>query len=282
MKFGRGYFHSTYEFKKLKWSVNHCLESYIGLPQWRSLEWRDSFYPKDARAKNLLKLYSQRLKCVEVSSTFYSQVSSERIKQWCEETPDNFKFLPKWPQEITHHQKLKTPPQTVSSFIESMRSFNSKLGTTLLQLPQDFSTECKSTLFHFLELIPTDFPLSIEFRHESWFHNESISDKLFHYLSTKKISMVCSDTPARRDVFHYSFPSHNTVIRFVSDHNKTNDQQRLEKWRQQIEDSQYKGNLYFIIHKPDNISTPDLIEYLSPETTGRIHELNQGAQLGLL
>ena len=44
---------------------------------------------------------------VEIDSTFYNIPSELMVKNWNRRTPDNFRFLAKFPKIITHEKKFK-------------------------------------------------------------------------------------------------------------------------------------------------------------------------------
>lgn len=254
---------------------------FLGLPQWREPRWKGSFYSKDCTSQNFLNEYSQRLNCVEVSSTFYSPVSIETIKSWKQQVGQGFRFLPKWPKLITHDQYLKYCDDEIKNFCNILEAFDENLGTSLLQLPPKFSVEFKNDLFYFLQKLPNNFKIAIEFRHPSWFENNRLYKKLENYFLKENISTVISDTPNRRDLCHYSFTGSNQVIRFLSDEHDSTDQKRLEIWKDFLSRNELE-NSYFILHRPDNINTAELIKYFSYETYSQIQVLSQNKQLDLI
>lgn len=255
---------------------------YLGMPQWGTPEWKSNFYSPKCSSKNFLREYAERLDCVEVSSTFYSEVGQETLSNWKSSVPSDFRFLPKWPQWITHEKKLTQCKEETFQFIRGMEVLEESLGTTILQLPPYFSTKFKRELFYFLQLIPSDFPICIEFRHESWFQGERLYPQLEDYLTSRKIGMVCSDTPGRRDVFHLSFTGEKNVIRFLSDQNDSTDQVRLGIWKEWLEKNTTTGEFYFVLHRTENNLTPSLIRHFSPEKQNHIDQLREGPQGSLL
>ncbi len=261
MKFGRGNFKGNYSFKNTLLREEFSFKNYIGLPQWGTPEWKGLLYPQKCPPKKFLEEYAKRLNCVEVSSTFYSTVSKERFLEWRSMVPGEFRFLPKWPQSITHQNYLTDCNKEVSEFIDCVSVLENNLGTTFLQLPPQFSSDFKRGLFYFLESLPEGFPIALEFRHRSWFENERVYSKLEEYLIKKNISMVCSDTAGRRDVFHKSFTGNRNIIRYLSDENNEHDQIRLKQWKDWIDSQNKGGDCFFIIHRPDNAFAPHLFKF---------------------
>lgn len=244
---------------------------YVGLPQWGVREWKDSLYPSNLAAKDYLSYYSQVLSCVELSSTFYTKLGDDKILNWCQQVGPGFKFLPKWPKLITHQSCLQGQQGEIKDFLRQLELFDDKLGTSIVQLPPNFSRDFHRELYYFLVQIPKGFPLTLELRHSSWFESGKLYSKLENYLEQNGFSMTMTDAPGRPDLFHTSFPGRFNVVRFLSDENSSNDQQRLEAWKKYL--ATYQGSLGICLHRPDNIGTPEMLEYLDPEAWGKITEL---------
>ena len=282
MKFGAGTFqYSEHTYPSIGEGVSPAQEASLGLPQWGVSEWKGTFYPQKTAAARFLSEYAKRLDCVEVSSTFYSDVPVETYEKWREQVPSHFRFLPKWPQEITHHHLLKNCERQIIDFAEKVQSLKGLLGTTFLQLPPSFSVDYKMDLFRFLQLCPETLPLCIEFRHPSWFEDGQVYGKLKEYLSQHNRGMVCSDTAARRDIFHLSFTGSINIIRYLSDSVRETDQKRLKWWREWLKTHGEGRSFFFVFHQPDNQSTPELIHHFSPEKAQFIEEQLSGPQATL-
>lgn len=279
MEFGKGKF----TLDKLKYlnkpiGTQGPTQLKIGMPIWNHSEWKNTFYSQNCPVRSFLPEFSKRLNCSEVSSTFYAPVAFSTIKKWIELTDDNFKFLPKWPKIITHDLALRSCDKEIKSFIDTAYIFNEKLGLTLLQMPPNFSVEYKRDLFLFLQKVPKDLAISIEFRHESWFEQSSIYKKLESYMNKESICSVITDTPGKREVFHESFTGNKTIIRYLSDEILENDIIRLNNWKKYFELNDKLGEIYFIIHSPNNTRSPELIQYLHPKLHNKIVDLNTPQQ----
>jgi uncharacterized protein YecE (DUF72 family) len=86
--------------------------------------------------------------------------------------PDGFRFALKAWQRITHHARLRKTGELVASFAEAARALGPKLGPVLYQLPPNLKRD--DALFAaFLQELPRDVPAAFEFRHESWFADET-------------------------------------------------------------------------------------------------------------
>jgi len=79
----------------------------VGTSGFAYKEWQGSFYPKDIKAKDMLRYYATQLKSVEINNTFYRMPSESVLRDWAEQVPDAFTFVLKAPQLITHRKRLK-------------------------------------------------------------------------------------------------------------------------------------------------------------------------------
>jgi uncharacterized protein YecE (DUF72 family) len=284
MKFGAGIFEKkSLDFftKGPYFEKKSPSQVMIGMPQWSIPAWKNHFYSHDCRNQDFLEQYAKRLPCCEVSSTFYAPVSKERWSSWQEQAGKEFHFLPKWPKIISHDKALRSCKHDVEEFAKRLEALENNLGTTLLQLGPSFSYDYRADLFKFLTSLPSELPLAIEFRHTSWFQDQRLLPKLEDYLYQNNISTVCTDTSARRDVCHLSFTGERNIIRYLSDGNEENDILRLKSWKDWLQKHPIGGTLYFMLHRPDNTKTYDLIEVLDPNLSHHINELNQGPQTDL-
>lgn len=281
MEFGAGVY-SLGHLKKTDLPQDNLADfSQIGLPQWAVPEWKGAFYSMSTPQNRFLKEYAKRLPCVEVSSTFYADVAEKTIHNWCQQVNTSFRFFPKWPQLITHRQRLDTSETSVEQFISRLKAFGKNLGSSILQLPPDFSTSEKSSLFYFLEKIPLGTPLCVEFRHGSWFQNQKVLPKLESYLVQRGFGLVCVDTPSRQDVFHHSYIGNTHIVRYLSDGVEEADKLRLLQWKKRLLNMPASIYPYFFLHLRDNRLTPRLIGNLSSSLQKKIKNQNAPPQKAL-
>lgn len=250
----------------------------LGLPQWGEKMWKGAFYPEDLPEKEFLNFYAQVLGCVEVSSTFYAPVSRERMAAWGSLVPDSFRFVVKWPRSITHDRGLVQCDGLIPIFLDSLEGLEHRLGATLLQLPPSFSRSFHRELYFFLISLPKDLPITLEFRHSSWFENGQLYQKLFDFLQKNNIGMAVSDTPQAPEVFHQSFSGTVNVLRYLSDGNRVNDEKRLRYWREEIELHQPGKEFFLMFHQENNLSTPELIEIYDPSWSENLQNRRKSQQ----
>jgi uncharacterized protein YecE (DUF72 family) len=149
---------------------------HAGCSGWSYEDWVGPFYPKDAKPKDFLRLYSSVFDAVEIDSSFYRIPNSFMISQWKKNTPDNFIFCPKFPKKITHELKLQNVRSTLDFLYKTISGLEDKLGPLVIQLPPSFKYEKGfKDLENFLsnEIPKKGFRHAIEFRHPSWFRSET-------------------------------------------------------------------------------------------------------------
>jgi uncharacterized protein YecE (DUF72 family) len=147
---------------------------HAGCSGWSYEDWVGPFYPKDAKPKDFLKLYSSVFDSVEIDSSFYRIPNSFMISQWKRNTPENFLFCPKFPKKITHELKLQNVSSTLDFFYKTIAGLGDKLGPLVLQMPPSFKYDKgMKDLTNFLSKdMKNGFRHAVEFRHASWFRDD--------------------------------------------------------------------------------------------------------------
>jgi uncharacterized protein YecE (DUF72 family) len=102
------------------------------------------------------------------------------LEGWLAATPPNFRFSFKAPQRITHIKRLRECESDVAQFVAALEPVRQagKLGLLLFQLPPNFKSDQQrlSGFFAAPTLRTKDAPpIAFEFRHESWFTDETYS-----------------------------------------------------------------------------------------------------------
>ncbi|MEP7289076.1 MAG: DUF72 domain-containing protein [Chloroflexota bacterium] len=146
---------------------------HVGCAVWAYDGWANSFFPSGTPKDERLKSYARRLTAVECNSTFYAVPGLPTIKHWAEQTPETFRFSPKFPKAITHTAQLKNVAAQTASFIGVMRVLGSRLGPLMLQLPPSFGPSRLPVLREYLESLPKDLQIAVEIRHPDWFTDDN-------------------------------------------------------------------------------------------------------------
>lgn len=151
---------------------------YAGTSGWAYPLWKPIFYPARLPAKRFLEHYASRLNSVEVNYTFRAFPAATTIAGWLAATPSGFRFSFKAPQRITHISRLRDCHEAVGRFVDVLEPLRKagKLGPLLFQLPPNFKAD-PPLLADFLSAPALAGPAppmaAFEFRHESWFAEET-------------------------------------------------------------------------------------------------------------
>jgi uncharacterized protein YecE (DUF72 family) len=164
------------------------MKLHVGTSGYSYKEWKGNFYPEDLPAKEMLSYYSRRLPAVEINNTFYRQPQPSMIENWRAQVPARFRFSIKATQRITHIKRLKNVTDEAKYLLETAALLEERLGVVLFQLPPNMKKDAER-LKDFLALLSADTRAAFEFRHETWFDDET-----FDLLRRKDCALVVSDT----------------------------------------------------------------------------------------
>jgi len=144
----------------------------IGTSGWYYDHWKGRFYPQDLPKSDWLAYYAKEFDTVEINNTFYHLPLEQTIKKWQKLAPAGFLFTVKANRYITHIKKLKDTKDEIQRFFERVKLLKSHLGPVLYQLPPMLHKNLK-LLGSFLKLLPRKHKAVFEFRHESWYADDT-------------------------------------------------------------------------------------------------------------
>lgn len=138
--------------------------------------WIPRFYPSGTRPDGLLRSYAGRLHTVELNNTFYQQPSAAKVSTWLAATPEDFRFSVKAQRGGSFRAiaGAATPERGLPWLTRPYRAFGARLGTVLFRVPDNVRRD-DARLARLLDAWPPDMPLTVEFGHESWAADETIS-----------------------------------------------------------------------------------------------------------
>ncbi|MHA2049647.1 MAG: DUF72 domain-containing protein [Promethearchaeota archaeon] len=149
----------------------------IGTAGWDYKDWVGSFYPGKLERNQHLAYYANYFNMVEINSTFYNLPSKNIVNNWIVKVPENFRFIVKVWQEITH--KLDDPDIDlfIIEFFTALKPLKPKIIGFLLQFPPWFkySESHLRKLYNLLRKIPSEYKYIIELRDNSWYNPEILS-----------------------------------------------------------------------------------------------------------
>src|SRR6202045_1649311 len=147
---------------------------FAGTSGWAYPSWKPDFYPAKLAQKKFLGHYATQLNTVEVNFTFRQLVKETTIQNWMRDTPAHFRFGIKAHQVITHIKRLKATEDFLPRFLGTIEPLAAagKLAPVLFQLPPNLKVD-HEVLRAFLQTLPKRLQAAFEFRHNSWFADET-------------------------------------------------------------------------------------------------------------
>jgi len=161
---------------------------WVGTSGFQYKEWKGTFYPETLSLAKMLPYYAERFPTTEINYSFRRIPSEKTLANWSALTSPKFRFGLKAPQEITHFRKLRDCTEVLNRFGDALKTLGEKLGPVLFQLPP-FLKNDTALLKDFLVIIPAHIRSAFEFRHDSWFNDET-----FAALKSNNAALCIADT----------------------------------------------------------------------------------------
>ena len=166
------------------------MKCWVGTSGFSYKEWKGSFYPEDLSNDRMLAYYGERLNAVEINNTFYRMPKRSVLTGWASKVPDDFSFVLKASRKITHFKRLKDTEDELGYLVDVASELGARLGPMLFQLPPNLKIDVER-LRDFVSLFPAGLRAAFEFRHDSWF-----ADETYTALSDVGAALVVADTEA--------------------------------------------------------------------------------------
>ena len=189
----------------------------IGTAGWDYKDWVGSFYPKKLGRSQQLAYFSKYFDIVEVNSTFYNIPSIDMVKNRELRVPENFRFIVKVWQKITHNLDDPELDSKIVNFFSTMEVLKGKIKAFLLQFPPwfKFSESHLNKLKSILKNFPSNYKYIVELRENSWFKFEILSN----FIDGKKIILGTTYMPGI--VSYYMENQESYYIRLIGDRKLT-------------------------------------------------------------
>lgn len=226
-----------------------------GTSGFQYAEWKGKFYPKMLSTPKMLPYYASHFPTTEINYSFRRIPSEKALTSWAAATPAHFRFSMKALQEITHVRKLRDCAGVLERFCAALKMLDDKLGAVLFQLPP-FLRSDTVLLKEFLATIPKGIQSTFEFRHSSWFNDET-----YAALKTGKAALCIADTeelttPIEATADFGYFRLRNTSY-------KKGD---IARWAEVIGGQQQKWNTTYVYFKHEETGTgPEFARQLLDE-----------------
>jgi uncharacterized protein YecE (DUF72 family) len=160
----------------------------VGTSGWTYADWRGRFYPDDIPKRAWLEWYATQFATAEINGSFYRTSAIETVDNWKEQTPPKFKFSWKASKFITHWKRLGASSESSLDLMTSrLERLGRKCGPVLFQLPGRFDAD-NERLAGFLEMLPRGYDYVFEFRHPSWY-----CDETYDLLTKHGVALCISD-----------------------------------------------------------------------------------------
>jgi uncharacterized protein YecE (DUF72 family) len=146
----------------------------VGTSGYSYAAWKGNFYPEKMAAKDMLSYYAGRFSTVEINNTFYRMPKEELLNGWAAQVPESFTFVIKAPQRISHIHRLNDCGDLLTYLFHVTATLGARLGPILFQLPPNFRKDVPRLRGFFAEM-PERRRVAFEFRHASWFDDETFA-----------------------------------------------------------------------------------------------------------
>lgn len=160
----------------------------VGTSGYSFPEWKGAFYPKALPAAGMLPYYAERFSTVEINNTFYRLPRESVVTEWAQAVPEGFTFSIKASQRITHHARLRDVDELMGYLLRVTTALGDRRGPTLFQLPPNMKKD-RDRLAAFLALVPRRWLAAMEFRHASWF-----DDDTYNLLRAHEVALVIAES----------------------------------------------------------------------------------------
>jgi uncharacterized protein YecE (DUF72 family) len=165
---------------------------HIGTSGWQYRDWRGRFYPGALAQRGWPEHYTTRFDTVEVNSSFYRLPERTTFERWRDQVPSGFVMAVKASRFLTHLKRLEAPREPVDRLLERASALGPALGPLLVQLPPTLPLDL-DRLRALLDAIDGRVPTALEFRHPSWFVDET-----YDVLDRAGAALVLADRPGSR------------------------------------------------------------------------------------
>lgn len=143
---------------------------YAGTSGFSYSTWKGKFYPASLSGAKMLRYYAERLTGVELNGSFYRTPPEAALVKWAAETPPGFRFSMKANRGLTYSADSFDRVGLARIFTHRISVLGERLGPVLLQFPP-IRHQNIALLDDLLTALAR--PAAAEFRHESWFDEET-------------------------------------------------------------------------------------------------------------
>lgn len=155
-------------------------------------------FPPAFKDKSRLHYYASLFNTVEINSSFYKVPMPATFEKWAADVPPGFKFSIKLWRNITHAKDLGFILSDIDSFLTAADKAGKQKGPLLIQFPGKITIDHYNKVAAILERVDvhsSDCKMAVEFRHTSWYINETME-----LLDEYKASLILHDMPKSKNM----------------------------------------------------------------------------------
>lgn len=236
---------------------------FVGCAKWGRKDWIGKIYPKGTKEAEFLPLYARNFNCIELNATFYKIPSLKQVQEWKSKVENDFLFIPKISNSISHIHRLKNVDERLEWFLKGIAGFGENLGPVFLMLHPGMGPKSLETIEKFLQRLPEEIRIFVELRHEAWFESPQATEEVFGMLERNGAGAVITDVAGRRDCVHMRLTTKEAFIRFVGNDLHPTDYTRVDAWVQRIRSWMDAGlqRVYFLLHENEEVHSPVIAKY---------------------
>ena len=143
---------------------------FAGTSGFSYANWKGKFYPASLSGAKMLAYYAERLNGVELNGSFYRTPPEGTLQRWASQVPPGFRFCMKANRGLTYSADGFDRVGLARIFSERIAPLAERLGPVLLQFPP---ARQKNLQMLDALLSAVRWPVAAEFRHPSWFDDET-------------------------------------------------------------------------------------------------------------
>jgi uncharacterized protein YecE (DUF72 family) len=177
----------------------------VGTSGWTYDDWQGRFYPDRVKGAERLAYYVEQFDTVEVNATFYRMPTANMVLAWNRRLPEDFHLVLKGPRRVTHLRQLVDCEQVQSAFLSMAHQLHT-LQVILWQLPPSLHKDI-GRLEAFLSGLPPSMKHAVEFRHASWWDDDTFDCLKRHRAAFVAVShpRLPADAPATAGFLYVRF-----------------------------------------------------------------------------
>jgi uncharacterized protein YecE (DUF72 family) len=143
---------------------------YAGTSGFSYAAWKGQFYPPSLSGSKMLAYYAERLNGVELNGSFYHTPPEATLVKWAADVPPGFRFCMKANRGLTYSAEGFDRVGLARILCDRVAPLGEQLGPIFLQFPP---VRQKNVVLLDALLDALARPTAVEFRHVSWFDDET-------------------------------------------------------------------------------------------------------------